>query len=93
MVGVAIALVISYTCRRFVKEILTDERNKKIDERATVLSYRIYTIGVAVFALVVLLLRSSLPSWLSLAGETLAYALCGLMLLHSGATWYCRRRL
>ena len=93
LIGIMLALVIASILRRSVKEIMVDERNRRIYEKATAISYRIYTIVTAVFALTALMLRSSLPLWVSIAGETLAYSLCGLMLLHLASTKYYGRKL
>ena len=93
LIGVMVALIVASICRRFVKEIMVDERNRRIDEKATSISYRIYTIFTALFVLIVLVLRSSLPSWLGIAGETLAYSLCGLMLVHLISSKYYERKL
>ncbi len=93
VLGVMVALAIASIFRRLVKETISDERNRRIDEKATALSYRIYTIVTAAFILIVMMLRSSLPSWVGIAGETLAYSLCGLMLMHLASTKYYGRKL
>ena len=93
VLGIIIALVLASAFRRFVQEVMTDERNRRIDEKATVTSYRIYTVVTAASALTVLMMRSSLPSWVGTAGETLAYSLCGLMLVHLASRRYYGNRL
>lgn len=93
LAGVMAALVAERVCRSLVKETMTDERSHRIYEKATAVSYRIYALVTAAFALVALMLRSSLPSWAGIAGETLAYALCGFMLLHLAIYRYYGRKL
>ena len=93
LIGVMAALVIASISRRSVKEIMSDERNRRIDEKATAFSYRLYSGVTALFALIVLLLRSGLPAWASIAGQTLAYSLCGLMLVHLAISKYYERKL
>lgn len=93
LISVMIAMLIASICRRFVKDIMTDERSRHIYEKATAVSYRIYTIITALFVLVVFSFRSSLPLWVGIAGQTLAYSLCGLMLVHLASTNYYGRRL
>ena len=88
-----VALVLAGAFRRLVREIMIDERNRRIENKATVTSYRIYTIVTAMVALTVLMLRSSLPSWVGIAGETLAYSLCGLMLAHLASRRYYGKKL
>ena len=93
ILGIMIALMAASIFRRLVKETLSDERNRRIDEKATALSYRIYTIVTAAFALVVMMIRSNLPSWAFIAGETLAYSLCGFILVHLAISNYYSRKL
>lgn len=93
LIGIMISLVVVSVCRHFVKDIMSDERSRRIEEKATDMSYRIYTIIAAIFALVVLMLKNILPSWMGIAGETLAYSVCGLMLVHLVTVAYYQRRL
>ena len=93
LIAVMVALVIAVVFRRSVKEILADERSRRIQEKATDLAYRIYTIAAAAFALVVVMLRSSLPTWAGIAGETVAYSVCGLMLVHLATSKYYSTKL
>ena len=93
IVAVMVALIIAGILRRRVREIMVDERDHRIQEKATAMTYRIYTIVAAALALVALMLRSSLPAWAGAAAETLAYSVCGLMLLHLACTSYYARKL
>ena len=93
VISIVVSLLISNICRRFVKETMTDERSKRIDEKATAVTYRIYTVVTALFVLGVMMVRSRLPSWVGIAGETLAYSLCVLMLVHLFSYSYYARRL
>jgi len=93
LVGIMIALIIAAQSRRYVKEVLSDERNRRIDEKATSSTYRIFTVATAAIVLIAMMLRSSLPDWVFIAGQTLAYALCALMLLHLAVTRYYEKRL
>ncbi len=93
LISVMVALAIASVCRRFVREIMTDERNHRIDEKAAALSYRVYVVVTAAFALVVMVFRTSLPSWAGIAGETMAYSICGLMLMHLATSKYYGAKL
>ncbi len=93
LLAVMAVLVAAVIIRRQVKEVMSDERNRRIDEKATSASYRIFTILGAAFALVVLMLRNSLPSWAGVAGETVAYSVCGLMLLHLASSRFYSSKL
>jgi uncharacterized membrane protein len=93
IVGLMVALVIARLARRMVKEVMSDERNSRIDEKATAQSYRVYTTVTAIGVLVTMMLRSSLPDWVWVAGQALAYSLCALMLLHLAVTKYYEKQL
>jgi uncharacterized membrane protein len=87
-----VALIIANVARRFVKEIMNDERSRRIDEQASALTYRIFTVATAAVVLVGMMLRGNLPSWAGAAAETMAYAVCGLMLLHWAVSGYYGRK-
>ncbi len=93
LVAVMVMLLAAVVVRRSVKEVMSDERNRRIDEKAMSVSYRIFTVLGAAFALVVLTLRDSLPSWAGVAGETVAYSVCGLMLIQLATTRYFSGKL
>ncbi len=93
LVAVMLALVVTTLTRRLVREVMSDERNRRINEQATALTYRIFTIATAMIVLVAIMLRSSLPDWVFIAGQALAYALVALMLLHLAVTWYFEKKL
>lgn len=90
---IMVALLIAGILRRRVKEVMADERNLRIYEKATAASYRVYTIVAAALALVAMILRSSLPEWAFIAGQTLAYSICALMLIHLAFTGYYETKL
>ena len=93
MVAVMVAVVLSIVLRQSVKEIMTDERSRKIQERSTDLAYRIFTVLGAALAVTALMLRSYLPSWVFVAGQTIAYSVCGLMVLHLACARYFSSKL
>jgi uncharacterized membrane protein len=93
LIAFMIVLVIISISRRLVRETMTDERSRRIEEKATDVSYRIYAVTAAVFSLTVLSLKNSLPPWMSIVGETLAYSLCVLMLIHLAMINYFQRKL
>jgi uncharacterized membrane protein len=93
LIGVMLALLAATISRRLVKEVIADERNRRIDEKAASISYRIYTLFTAAVVLITMMLRSGLPDWVGIASQTLAYSLCGLMLVHLVSTKYYSSRL
>jgi uncharacterized membrane protein len=90
---IMVALLIAGILRRRVKELMADERNLRIYERATAASYRVYTILAAGTAFAAMMLRSSLPEWAFVAGQTLAYSICALMLIHLALVSYYEKKL
>ncbi len=93
VLAIIFALLIAAIMRRQVKEVMADERNQRIQERATSLAYRLYTILGAAASMVLLVLRSNLPEWAFIAGQTLAYSICALMLIHLAFTSYFEKKL
>ena len=93
VLAIMVALVISGILRRQVKEIMADERDQRIQERAMSMSYRVYTVTGAAISLIAIMLRSSLPEWAGTAGQTLAYSICGLMLIHLAFSNYFSKKL
>ena len=92
LAGVMVALIIANVARRFVKEVMNDERSRRVDEQAAALTYRTFTIVMGMLALAGMVLRGSLPPWATTAAETLAYAVCGLMVLHRVVSGYYGRK-
>jgi len=93
LIGVMVALLLASNLRHRVKEIMVDERSHRINEKATSISYRIYTIATAAFVLIALSFKNSLPSWAFISSTTLAYSLCGLLLIHQACTKYLSKKL
>jgi len=93
LLAIMAVLVVAVVVRRSVKEIMADERSRRIQEKSTDAAYRIYTVMAAVFALATLMLRSRLAPWFGIAGETVAYSVCGLMLLHLVCSRYFATKL
>ena len=92
--GVIIAaLLLMNVCRRLTKEIMVDERVRRIDEKAASAAYRVFSMVVAIIALALMMLKSSLAPEFSLIGTTLAYSVCALMLIHLAFYYYSGSRL
>ena len=91
--SVIVALLLLRLCRRFTKEIMMDERIRRIDEKAAALSYRAFSTAMAILALVFIMLRTNLPPEFSIIGTTMAYSVCALMLMHLAFYYYYEHRL
>jgi uncharacterized membrane protein len=91
--GVLAALLLMRLCRNATKEVMVDERVRHVDAKASAIAFRVFSWLGALAALVLISLRSYVPAELFVAGETLAYSICALMLLHLGFYTYYNRKL
>jgi uncharacterized membrane protein len=93
VIAIMIALVAAGILRRRVKDIMVDERNIRIYELATGMAYRIFTVAAAAISMAAMTLRSSLPEWAFIAGQTIAYSVIIMMLIHLAFTSYYSKKL
>ena len=91
--GVVVALLLIRLCRRFTRVIMVDERIRQVNEKAAAISYRIFSIAMAILGVGLIALRQSLPSTFSIVGETLVYSVCVLMLMHLTFYYYYGHKL
>ena len=91
--GVVVAMLLIRLCRRFTKEIMVDERIRRVNEKAAAVSYRIFSIAMAILGVGLIILRQSLPPTFSIVGETLVYSVCVLMLIHLTFYYYYGHKL
>jgi uncharacterized membrane protein len=87
------AIVLAIILRHMTREIMVDERVSRIEEKASAMSYRVFTVVAGILTLGLILFRSSLPPALTTVGETLAYTVCGIMLIHLGSRYYYKSKL
>ncbi len=87
------ALLLVAILRYFVKEVMVDERVRRIEEKPALSAYRIFTIVAGVLSVAIVFFRQSLPPELTTVGETLAYAVCGILLVDLGARYYYKGKL
>ncbi len=93
IVGLAIAMASIRLLQQLTREVMVDERVKRLNEKASAISFRIFTIVVAIVALGLVVFRGESSETMKIAGETLAFAVCGLMLLHLLAVVILKRRM
>jgi uncharacterized membrane protein len=86
------ALVILLLFRRGVKEVVVDERVYSIAEKASYLAFRIFGIAAAVIGATLIALGWDSSSDLYTIGLTLAYAVCGLLVIYYIAYIYYNRK-
>ncbi|MFC1871509.1 DUF2178 domain-containing protein [Chloroflexota bacterium] len=93
IVGVIVALLLRRLCRRFTKEIMVDERLQTAGEKAAAISYRVFSIVMAVLGVGSLTMKEILPPEFSIIGQTLVYSVCALMLLYMAFYYYYEKKL
>ena len=91
--GVVVALLLTRLCRRFTRDIMVDERLHRINEKAAAISYRVFSIAMAILGVGLMTLRQTLPPALSIVGEVLVYSVCVLMLIHLTFYYYYGHKL
>ena len=87
-----VALVILLLFRRGVKEIVVDERIYSIAEKASYLAFRIFGIAAAVTAATFVALGQGVVPELEPIGLTLAFSVCGLLVIYYIAYIYYNRK-
>ena len=93
ILGFVVGLLLMRLCRHYTKEVMEDERIQKINEKASSISYRISTILMVGFAIVFIALRHTLPYELEIAGITLSYTACAIMLIHLANYYFYKSKL
>jgi uncharacterized membrane protein len=91
--AVIISLSILMILRRRVKEVITDERNYTIAEKAARLTVQIVGIGMAIIGAILLGVSRSETTGLAQTGFTLLYATCALLVVNYFAYYYYSRKL
>lgn len=93
ILGFVVGLLLVRVCRRYTVEIMEDERIRKINEKASSTSYRISTILLVALAIFFTAMRQVLPYEFEIAGITLSYAACVIMLLHLAYYYFYKSKL
>ena len=92
LAAVLIGMVVLYVCRRRVKEVIADERNYRVSEKAARLTINIFGPFIAVLSVVLIALgRNSYPS-LEQVGYTLGYSAAVLIVLYDIFYYYFERK-
>jgi uncharacterized membrane protein len=80
--AVIAALVIVLLFRKGVKEVVVDERVYSIAEKASLVAFRVFGIAAAVIGVTLVTIGWQIASDLYKIGLTLAFAVCGLVLIY-----------
>ena len=86
------AMVILLLFRRRVKEVVVDERVYSIAEKASLIAFRVFGILAAVIGATLVALGWDSSSDLYKIGLTLAYSVCGLLVIYYIAYIYYNRK-
>jgi uncharacterized membrane protein len=92
VIAVIVALIVRYILQRSTREVMRDERTRHVNERAAALTVQICVPLAAVVAVALLALRKNISPELFMAGNTLAYFSCFVLLVHSALYSYLNRR-
>ena len=92
LAAVLIGMGILYLCGRRLKEVIVDERNYRVSERAARLTIAIFGPAIAILSTVLIALgRSSYPG-LEQTGYTLGYSAAALVVLYDVFYYYFERK-
>ncbi len=86
------ALVILLLFRRGVKEVVVDERIYSIAEKASLITFRIFGIAVAVIGATLVALGQEVVPEVEPIGFTLTYSVCGLVAIYYIAYIYYNKK-
>jgi len=78
--------------RRYTTEIMVDERLQNINAKAASVSYRVFSMLMAILSLIFISLSNYIPDVYSIIGQTLAYSACAFMLIHFVLYYYYARK-
>jgi uncharacterized membrane protein len=92
LAAVLVGMLALYICRRQVKEVIADERNYRVSEKAARLTINIFGPVIAILSVVLIALgRNSYPS-LEQVGFTLGYSASALIVLYDVFYYYFERK-
>jgi uncharacterized membrane protein len=92
LAGIGAGMALLYLLKRRVKEVMADERSYLISEKASRTALAIFAPLMAVVAMVLIVLSSSVLPDYGEAGTVLAYSVCALMVLYHVAHLYHERK-
>jgi len=93
ILGFVVGLLLVRLCRSYTAEIMEDERIRIINEKASSISYRISTILLVALAIFFTAMRQVLPYEFEIAGITLSYGACVIMLIHLTCYYFYKSKL
>ena len=89
----AFLLSMRYLSPKKVKEVMIDERTYRIQEKASVMAIRIFTLAALYAGAILIFITSKTGNGISQPGLTLLYSVCGLLLLRFILHFYYNRKI
>ena len=93
MAGVLIGILVLYTAGKQLDEVIRDERNALIQQKASALTLSLVTISLAFGGIVMVELSYRGSEAFRDYGYFMAYLAMGIMTLNSLFTWYYGKKL
>ena len=93
MIGVALGILVIVTANRRLDEVIRDERNAVIQQKASAMTLSIVTIGLVLVGIAVEELSYRGYESMRGYGSFMTYIAMGIMVLNSLFTWHYGRQL
>lgn len=91
LISAAVGTILFYLCKTSVEEVVVDERDERVSERASKVAMEIFAATSALAGVVFIAERYEHPEYAN-AGFALAFSACALMILYSVLYGYYNRR-
>ncbi len=91
LASAAVGAVLYHLCRSRIKEVVADERDERVSERAAKVAVEAFAAASALVGVLLIAARNEHPELIN-AGFALAFSACALMILYSALYGYYNRR-
>jgi uncharacterized membrane protein len=91
--AVIVGLVLLYLLRRQVREVVEDERNYKISEKASRFAIQVFALVAAISGVTLIAVSTNDSALLREVGLTLAFCSCGILILYLISYAYHSRKI
>jgi uncharacterized membrane protein len=91
VISAAAGLILFYLCKMSVEDVVADERDERVSEKAAKIAMEVFAATSAFVGVVLIALRIDHPEYTN-PGFALAFSACALMILYSVLYGYYNRR-
>ena len=91
LISAAVGSILFYLCKKSVEDVVADEREERVSEKAAKVAIEIFASTSALAGVVLIAVRDEHPEYTN-AGFELAFSACALMILYSVLYGYYNRR-